>query len=125
MKIGDRLKKFRETAGLQRKEAAEKIGVKTGTLAHWENDINEPNIEALTNLSKIYNVSIAEIFGEKTKTDILDNETKNTMLDKVIDMLIEEGSLSDKENFDDLDEADKRIIISVINKFITNRRTSN
>jgi len=125
MKIGDRLKKFREMAGLQRKEAAEKIGVKTGTLAHWENDINEPNIEALTNLSKIYNVSIAEIFGEKPKGDILDTDTKNTLLDKVIDMLIEDGSLDNKENFDDLDETDKRIIISVIDKFITNRRTSN
>lgn len=125
MKIGDRLKKFREMAGLQRKEAAEKIGVKTGTLSHWENDINEPNIEALTNLSKIYNVSISDIFGEEPKNDILDTEVKNTMLDKVIDMLIEDGSLSDKENFDDLDETDKRIIISVIDKFITNRKTSN
>lgn len=125
MKIGDRLKKFREAAGLQRKEAAEKIGVKVGTLSHWENNINEPNIEALTNLSKIYNVSISELFGEKTKNDILDTDTKNTLLDKVIDMLIEDGSLDNKENFDDLDETDKRIIISVIDKFITNRRTSN
>jgi HTH-type transcriptional regulator, cell division transcriptional repressor len=123
MKIGDRLKKFREMSGMQRKEAAEKIGVKPGTLAHWENGVNEPNIETLTNLSKIYNVSISEIFGEEP--NIVDTDTKNTMLDKVIDMLIEEGSLSGKDSFDDLEDTDKRIIISVIDKFIANKKTSN
>lgn len=125
MKTGDRLRRFRESSGLERKEVAEILGVKVGTVGHWENGINEPNMETLKKLSEIYNVSISEFYGEEPKNDILDTDTKNTMLDKVIDMLIAEGSLSDKKTFDELDETDKRIIISVIDKFISNRKPSN
>ncbi|MEG3040853.1 MAG: helix-turn-helix transcriptional regulator [Clostridium sp.] len=122
MQIGENLRKYRELKGLDRKTVAEIIGVSLPTLGHWETNVNQIGIDKLDELSKLYEVSISELFGEDP-SDILSKSTKNILLDRVVDMLIEDGSLSGNDNFDSLDESSKRIIIAVIDKFI-NRKIS-
>jgi transcriptional regulator with XRE-family HTH domain len=121
MKIGDNLRKFREEAGLDRKQAAESIGVSVPTLGHWENNDNEPSFQHLEKISKIYNKNISDIFGE-SKDIPVSKETKNTLIDKVIDLLHEEGLLNRVSSFDELDNDSQIMIKSAINKIIESKK---
>jgi Predicted transcriptional regulators len=121
MKIGVNLRKFREEVGLDRKEAAKALGVSIPTLGHWENDDNEPSFVHLEKISKLYNKSISEIFGE-TSAKPLSTPVKNTLLDKVIELLNSEGLLNNADSYDDLDENSKIMIKSAINKIIENKK---
>lgn len=124
MKIGQKLRTLRENAGLERKEAAKELGVATPTLAHWENNDNEPSFSHLEKISKLYKISISEIFGEDCIKP-LPEETKNNMLDKVLDIMEDEGLLLDANSYDELDEHSQVIIKSVINQLITKKKKQN
>lgn len=56
--FGDRLAAARETAGLSQKELAKRLGVKSKTIAGWENDISEPRANRLQMLAGLLNVSL-------------------------------------------------------------------
>lgn len=56
--FGDRLSAAREAAGLEQKQLAKRIGVKTKTVAAWENDVTEPRAARLQMLSGLLNVSL-------------------------------------------------------------------
>lgn len=56
--FGDRLAGAREAMGLSQDELAKRLGVKTKTLAAWENDQNEPRANRLQMLSGLLNVSM-------------------------------------------------------------------
>lgn len=56
--FGDRLAGARDGAGLSQKELARRIGVKTKTLAAWENDLSEPRANRLQMISGLLNVSL-------------------------------------------------------------------
>jgi transcriptional regulator with XRE-family HTH domain len=121
MKIGNNLRRFREEAGLDRKEASAALGVSIPTLGHWENDDNEPSFEHLNKISELYKKSISEIFGEQ-KGKPLSTPVKNTLLDKVIDLLNSEGLLNSANSYDELDEHSQTMIKSAINKIIENKK---
>lgn len=118
MRIGDKLIELREKAGYDRKTAANALGVAAPTLGHWENNINEPSLSKLEALAKLYGSSIAEIFGEKPD-ETLSNETKNMLLERVIDILVEDGSLDKAQKFNELDEDSQNMLISAIDKSIS------
>ena len=56
--FGDRLAAAREVAGLTQKELAQRVGIKTGTLRNWEEDLSEPRANRLSILSGILGVSL-------------------------------------------------------------------
>ena len=56
--FGDRLAGAREVAGMTQKQLAKRLGVKTKTLAAWENDISEPRAARVQMLSGLLNVSL-------------------------------------------------------------------
>jgi len=56
--FGDRLAAAREAAGLKQKELAQRVGVKTGTLRNWEDDLSEPRANRLSMLGGILGVSL-------------------------------------------------------------------
>ncbi|SHG34725.1 helix-turn-helix domain-containing protein [Cognatishimia maritima] len=56
--FGDRLAAARTNLGLSQKQLAKSIGVKTSTLASWENDTSEPRANRLQMLSGILGVSL-------------------------------------------------------------------
>lgn len=57
--FGDRLAAAREQAGMTQAALAGKLGVKTGTVAGWENDIKEPRANRLQMLSGMLGVSLS------------------------------------------------------------------
>ncbi|MCB1338071.1 MAG: helix-turn-helix domain-containing protein [Maritimibacter sp.] len=56
--FGDRLAAAREAADLSQKQLARQIGVKTRTLAAWEDDLSEPRANRLQMLAGLLNVSL-------------------------------------------------------------------
>lgn len=56
--FGDRLAAAREAADLSQKDLAKRIGVKSKTVAAWENDLSEPRANRLQMLAGLLNVSL-------------------------------------------------------------------
>ena len=56
--FGDRLAAAREAADLSQKDLAKRLGVKSKTVAAWENDLSEPRANRLQMLAGLLNVSL-------------------------------------------------------------------
>ena len=56
--FGDRLVAAREAAELSQKELAKRLGVKSKTIAAWEDDSSEPRANRLNMLAGLLNVSL-------------------------------------------------------------------
>ena len=57
--FGDRLAGAREAAGMSQRALAERIGIKTGTLRKWEDDLAEPRANRLNMMAGILGVSLS------------------------------------------------------------------
>lgn len=57
--FGDRLAAARDGAGLSQRDLADRLGVKTSTIAAWEDDRKEPRANRLSMLSGILGISLS------------------------------------------------------------------
>ena len=78
--IANVLKSLRINTGLTQAQAAEKIGRKQQTLASWETGQSQPDANTLFLLCNLYNASIDEAFGFKTKRRTITNQ-ESALLD--------------------------------------------
>lgn len=86
--FGDRLAGARDAAGLDQKSLADKLGVKTTTIAGWENDLKEPRANRLQMLSGIVGVSMSWLLtGEGDGPDAPGHETE--LSEDISDLLSE------------------------------------
>ena len=66
MTLGERIKNYRQRAGLSQEQLAEKINVSRQAITKWENDSGMPDIDNLILLSKVMEISLDElVMGEK------------------------------------------------------------
>lgn len=72
--IGENIKRLRTTNGLTQKDLAEKLFVTAQAVSRWENGEVEPSATTLYEMSKIFNVSIDEIFGNGAPAPIVEKE---------------------------------------------------
>lgn len=63
--IGEKIKDFRIKCGYTQKGLADKIYVTAQAVSRWENNEVEPSLSTLTELAKIFNISVSELLGEK------------------------------------------------------------
>ncbi|MCB5199581.1 Helix-turn-helix [Loktanella sp. DSM 29012] len=56
--FGDRLTAARDAAGMSVSDLAKKLGVKTGTVSAWEEDLKEPRANRLSMMAGMLNVSL-------------------------------------------------------------------
>lgn len=61
MELGQRLKNYRNNAGLNQEELSEKLYVSRQTISNWENDKSYPDIHSLLMLSDLFHVSLDEL----------------------------------------------------------------
>ena len=66
----NRIKELRKSKKITQKELASHLGIADSTLSYWEQGRYEPDISALRQLSKFFNVSIDYIIGEIASIDI-------------------------------------------------------
>jgi transcriptional regulator with XRE-family HTH domain len=82
MSLGLRLKEARQKKKLSQREVAKKIGVSISTLSGYEIEYRDPSTETLTEMAKLYEVSVEWLLTGKVdnldeySTRIL-NELKN------------------------------------------------
>ena len=62
--LGNKIKTLRIKNSLTQKELAEKLYVTAQAVSRWENNEVEPSIATLTEIAKIFNISIGELLGE-------------------------------------------------------------
>ena len=89
------ISKYRKKSGLSQAELAQKIGVKNSTVSSWERRANAPDIETLFSICKLFNVTVADMFG----CDTVDYNDKLTVHGFEKDLVIS------YRKADDLDKA--------------------
>lgn len=89
-KIGEFLKHLRKDKGLTQEQLAEHFYVSSRTVSRWETGSNMPDVDMLIELADFYDVDIREIIDGERKSEIMDNETKDT-LKKVAEYAAEES----------------------------------
>lgn len=63
MKYGNYFKEARKQSGLTQKEVALKLDICQSNVSDWENDVARPEYEKLTELAKLYQVSVYDLLG--------------------------------------------------------------
>ena len=59
--VGENIKNTRKKFGITQEELAEKINVTRQAVSNWENGKTEPDIETLTKIAQIFDISIDEL----------------------------------------------------------------
>ena len=82
-KIGVFLKELRKEKGLTQEQLAEQFNVSSRTVSRWENGNNMPDLDILIEISDYYEVDLREILNGERKSENMDKETKETLLQAV------------------------------------------
>ena len=78
-KTGEFLKQLRKDKGLTQEQLAERFYVSSRTVSRWETGSNLPDLNMLIELAEFYDVDIREIIDGERKSEIMDNETRDTL----------------------------------------------
>jgi len=70
MKIGEKIKRYRENKRMTQKEIAEILEVEPATISKYESGTIEPSIESIKKLSKIFEITVDELLQEEEGLDI-------------------------------------------------------
>lgn len=73
--LGSRLKKARESCRLTQIEVSKKLGISNGTLSGYERNYRDPDTETLSELAKLYNVSIDWLLTGNKDSEIKSDKT--------------------------------------------------
>ena len=79
-KTGEFLKRLRKEKGLTQEQIAERFYISSRTVSRWETGTNMPDVALLIELADFYNVDIRDIIDGERKSEIMDKETKDTLL---------------------------------------------
>ena len=80
MKMGMFLQELRKEKGLTQEELAEMTGVARRTVSRWETGNNLPDLDILIELSDFYDTDLREILNGERKSERMDQELKETVL---------------------------------------------
>lgn len=78
--IGSRIRKYRESKGLNQKEFAKLIGVSNSRVSNWEQGINRPDADILADICKALNVSPSELLDVRLSTDELNEQERKVIM---------------------------------------------
>lgn len=80
VKIGAFLKELRREKDLTQEQLAEKLNVSNRTVSRWETGSNMPDIGLLIEIAEFYDVSIPEVVNGERKSEIMNQESKDTAI---------------------------------------------
>ncbi|MBQ7993669.1 MAG: helix-turn-helix domain-containing protein [Solobacterium sp.] len=79
-RIGAFLQELRKEKKLTQEQLAEKMGVARRTVSRWETGANMPDLDILVELSDFYDVELREILSGERKSQQMNDEMKQTVL---------------------------------------------
>lgn len=80
IKIGKLLQELRKERGFTQEQLAERMGVARRTVSRWETGSNMPDLDVLIELSDLYETDLREILSGERKSEQMNEELKNTVL---------------------------------------------
>ena len=80
IKTGKFLQLLRKEKGLTQEELAEKMNVSRRTVSRWETGNNMPDLDILIEMSDLYEVDLREILSGERKSERMNEELKETVL---------------------------------------------
>ena len=86
--IGEMISSLRKEKGMTQNELAEKMNVTDKAVSKWERDLSCPDINTISKLANILDVSVDELLQAKKK------ENSNTKLKDLIDLIFKAISLA-------------------------------
>ena len=86
--IGERLKKLRKKQNVKIEDIANELSVSIQAYYKYENNVNEPNLENVKKLAKLFHVTADELLGSKTNLINLEalETQKANIIKKVLSM---------------------------------------
>lgn len=80
VKTGKFLQELRKEKGFTQEALAERMGVARRTVSRWETGSNMPDLDVLMELSDLYEVDLREILSGERKSEQMNQELKETVL---------------------------------------------
>ena len=77
--IGMRIRKYREACNLSQKELADMLNISSSRISNWEQGINRPDADMLTNICVALNVSPSELLDVRLSSDEYTNKEKEVI----------------------------------------------
>ncbi|MDY4888485.1 MAG: helix-turn-helix transcriptional regulator [Sphaerochaetaceae bacterium] len=75
--FGNRIRNLRITAGITQKKLADLMGVSPQAVCKWEKDMSCPDIMSLPRLSRIFGITIDDLFNQGQTKEEMKNEEYN------------------------------------------------
>lgn len=101
---------YREKKGIEQKELAAKVGIKSNAVSNWENGRTRPDIALLPLICQVLEVSLDELFDiKKPSTEPIEEKSAITMTKKAV---TEEDILL--EGFQQLSEGHRSVVSSMV-----------
>lgn len=82
MNVGENIKKYRKALNISQKDLAKKLNMPISTLANYENNHREPNIETLNKIATVLRVTINDLLGIK----IVERSNENSISIRFLDI---------------------------------------
>lgn len=86
MEFNEKLQHYRKQSGLTQEQLAHKLNISRTAVSKWESGRGFPNIEALKNLSKVFQVPIDDLLSGEEIISIAEND-KAAGLNKVLSLV--------------------------------------
>ena len=80
VRIGTFLRELRKENGFTQEQLAERMGVARRTVSRWETGSNMPDMDVLIELADLYSVDLREILSGERKSEKMNKELKETVL---------------------------------------------
>ena len=82
--VGERIKKYRKMNKMTQGDLGKHLGVALTTVSSWERGANNPLMDNITKMARLWNVNVSDIIGEVTPTNIIPITTDNIVAIPII-----------------------------------------
>ena len=109
MNIGKKISSARRELGITQVELAEKMSVTRQTVSRWESGTALPDVEKVSQIASILNVSCDYLLNEEAISSNVDTNEQSIsrLLENLIGKKVKLNFYEDEEDFDLLDESCK------------------
>lgn len=77
--IGNRIRKYRESRGLNQKQLAELIGVSNSRVSNWEQGLNRPDADIIADICRALQVSPSNLLDVRLSLDELNDQERRVI----------------------------------------------
>ncbi|MGN1420807.1 MAG: helix-turn-helix transcriptional regulator [Eubacterium sp.] len=105
-KLSERLKYYRKAAKLTQQQVADALGIQRSAYAYYEIDKTSPKLPTLSNIAKLYNISIDQLVNDEDFDTLMSNRQK-------YDTEVTAGERLLNDSFNDLSPLEKSIVLKL------------